>query len=182
MMNAMNNEIHILIDNEKCTGCGRCAADCQRKDLEIKNKKAVCLNKNCFMCGHCLAVCPENAVKLNGLDDEIWEMPDGPVFLDEKSLKSHLKFRRSIRRYKSIPVEKEKLDKIIEAGRLTPTASNLQNVRYIIIQKEIDAIEDAVINQYRESSGDQSVKFPSTYNPDRLKRAFSFSKSLSLLA
>jgi nitroreductase len=131
----------------------------------------------CLKCGHCLAICPQNAIKLTGLDDEISEVPGDSVFLEEKSLIRHLRFRRSIRHYENIPVEKEKLNKIIEAGRLTPTASNSQNVRYIMIQNEIGAIEEAVINQYKETSGDLSVKLPNTYNPDRLKRGFLFHKA-----
>ena len=170
----MNDKIQVLIDNEKCTGCGLCVADCLRKDLEIQNKKAVPLNKSCFMCGHCLAICPAKAVKLEGLDDEIRELPAGPVFLDEKSLKTHLKFRRSVRHFKDVPVEKEKIEKIIEAGRLTPTASNLQNVRYIIVQYKINEIEDAVLLQYRNPVG-FTVTY--TYSADRLKRGFLFHKA-----
>jgi nitroreductase/NAD-dependent dihydropyrimidine dehydrogenase PreA subunit len=170
----MNDEIQILIDNEKCDGCGRCLADCQRQVLEMENGKAVVLKPDCLKCGHCLAVCPKNAIKFPALNDEILELPGKPIFLDEKALLKHLKFRRSIRHYKNIPIEKEKLDKIIEAGRLTPTASNSQNVRYIIIQNEIAAIEDAVLNQYRESGSDQSVNLLNNYDPDRLKRGFLF--------
>ena len=177
----MNDEIKILIDNEKCNGCGRCLADCQRHVLEIQNKKAVIIKESCLKCGHCLAVCPQNAIKITALDDEIWEVPGESVFLDEESLKRHLKFRRSIRHYKNIPVEKDKLDKIIEAGRLTPTAGNSQNVRYIILQKEIDTIEDAVISQYKESSGGQSIKLPNAYDPDRLKRGFLFHKAPAVI-
>ena len=37
-----------------------------------------------------------------------------------------LKTRRSVRKYKDIPVEKEKIDQIIEAGLLAPSARNTQ--------------------------------------------------------
>jgi nitroreductase len=42
--------------------------------------------------------------------------------------------RRSIRAYKADPVEKEKLDKILEAADLAPTACNLQPFRVIAIE------------------------------------------------
>ena len=183
----MSNEIKFSINNEKCTGCGLCVNDCQRQVLEIQNNKAVTVNTNCFKCGHCLAICPENAVKMSGCDDEIWEIKGKKFFLDEKSLLTHLKVRRSIRQFEKTPVEKEKIDKIIEAGRLTPTASNLQNVRYIVVQKEIETIEDAVIAQYKPETELQQtgasvpsghfVALPNTYNPDRLKRGFLFQKA-----
>jgi nitroreductase/NAD-dependent dihydropyrimidine dehydrogenase PreA subunit len=177
----MNDEIQITIDVEKCNGCGLCLADCQRRVLEIQNNKAVVIKSQCLKCGHCLAVCPQNAIRLTALDDEIWEMPGGQVFLDEKSLIRHLKFRRSVRHYKNIPVEKVKLSRIIEAGRLTPTASNLQNVRYIIMENDIDAIEDAVLNQYKDPNIDQSVKLPANYDFNRLKRGFLFHRAPAVI-
>ena len=174
----MEKEFSVSIDSEKCTGCGLCVSDCQRRDLKIENNKAVPLNTACFLCGHCVAICPENAVKLNGLDDKIWEIPAGPVFLDEKSLMNHLRFRRSIRHYKNTPVEKDKLEKIIEAGRITPSASNTQNVRYMVIQNEINEIEDTVIAQYKNQAGLSSTySFP----PDRYKRGFLFHNATAIV-
>ena len=41
--------------------------------------------------------------------------------------------RRSIREYMEKPVEKEKLDRILEAGRLAPTARNQQDWRILIV-------------------------------------------------
>ena len=177
----MSKEIRFLVDGEKCTGCGDCVADCMRRVLVIQNKKAVVTGSNCFGCGHCLAICKENAVKASGCDDEIWEAEGKPVFLDEVELMTHLKFRRSIRKYEDTPVEKEKIDKIIEAGRLTPTASNLQNVRYIVVQKGIDALEDEVMTQYKLKNetpvSEYHAKLPPHFNQDRLKRGFLFHKA-----
>ena len=41
--------------------------------------------------------------------------------------------RYSVRAYKSTPVEDEKLEKVLEAARLAPTASNRQPFRLIVI-------------------------------------------------
>lgn len=43
--------------------------------------------------------------------------------------------RRSIRRFKSTPVEWQQLERILEAGRLAPSAKNRQEWRFIVIQK-----------------------------------------------
>ncbi|MEM3437764.1 MAG: nitroreductase family protein [Nitrososphaerales archaeon] len=45
-----------------------------------------------------------------------------------------IKLRRSIRRYKPKEVEKEKLIRIIEAGRLAPSATNSQPWHFIIVK------------------------------------------------
>ncbi|MBN1837158.1 MAG: nitroreductase family protein [Spirochaetales bacterium] len=44
--------------------------------------------------------------------------------------------RRSIVRFKPAPVEKSKLDSVLEAGRLAPSAKNRQEWRFVVIQKE----------------------------------------------
>ncbi|MHA1410485.1 MAG: nitroreductase family protein [Candidatus Odinarchaeia archaeon] len=44
--------------------------------------------------------------------------------------------RKSIRKYKSDPVEDEKLLKILEAGRIAPSARNLQNWKFIIVKNK----------------------------------------------
>ncbi len=42
--------------------------------------------------------------------------------------------RRSVRKYTEQPVEKEKLDLVLEAARLSPSASNRQDWKFIVIQ------------------------------------------------
>lgn len=44
-----------------------------------------------------------------------------------------IKIRRSIRSYQDKPVEKEKLDKLLEAARLAPSAKNRQEWRFIVV-------------------------------------------------
>jgi nitroreductase len=41
--------------------------------------------------------------------------------------------RRSIRKYKNIPIEREKLDKILEAGIWAPSARNTQPWQFIVV-------------------------------------------------
>ena len=51
--------------------------------------------------------------------------------------------RRSTRNYKDNPVEKEKLEKIIESGRYAPSGSNSQSNHIFVIQNK-EVIEDLV--------------------------------------
>lgn len=46
------------------------------------------------------------------------------------------KKRYSVREYDSRPVEKEKIDKILEAAHVAPTAANLQPVKLIVVQEK----------------------------------------------
>jgi len=47
-----------------------------------------------------------------------------------------LRTRRSIRKYKDKPVEKDKIDRILEAVRLAPSAKNIQPWHFLVIRDE----------------------------------------------
>ena len=47
-----------------------------------------------------------------------------------------LKERYSVRDFKSNPVEKEKIEKILEAARVAPTAKNMQPQRIFVLESE----------------------------------------------
>ena len=182
----MEQEINVVVDHEKCTGCGICLTDCLRRVFEIQDGKSVVTHSNCLKCGHCLALCPANAVTLTGYNDEIFEAAGTSVFLNEKDLMTHLRFRRSVRHYKDTPVEKEKLEKIIEAGRITPTASNSQNVRYIVLQNEREALEDEVLAMYKtqidlSETLAARIKIPVEVFLKGVKRGFLFHKAPAVI-
>jgi nitroreductase len=45
-----------------------------------------------------------------------------------------IRCRRSIRAFKSKPVEEEKLQRILEAGRLSPSARNIQDRKFVVVR------------------------------------------------
>ena len=47
-----------------------------------------------------------------------------------------IKKRRSIRKYLPRKVENDKLDRVLEAGRLAPSAKNLQEWRFVVVRDE----------------------------------------------
>ncbi|MBN1892004.1 MAG: nitroreductase family protein, partial [Clostridiales bacterium] len=46
------------------------------------------------------------------------------------------KRRHSVRKYKDVAVEPEKVDMILEAGRIAPTAANRQPIRIYAVQSK----------------------------------------------
>jgi len=44
--------------------------------------------------------------------------------------------RRSIRAFKKRPVEEEKLARVLEAGRLAPSANNMQEWKFVVVRDE----------------------------------------------
>ena len=53
--------------------------------------------------------------------------------IDGKELLELINRRQSDRKYSDKPVEQEKLDRIIEAGRMAPSASNSQPWKFIVV-------------------------------------------------
>lgn len=149
----------IVIDKEKCIGCGLCVKDCQASDIKLEDKKAVPLNKTCLKCGHCVAVCPQNAVELSDYDSsEIIDYNEGTFGNNPENILNSIKFRRSIRHFKDTPVERDKLEKIIEAGRFTPSGGNRQPLSFVVVQDRIEQLTELTLNALNDIA--------CTYEPD----------------
>ncbi|MDO4976099.1 MAG: nitroreductase family protein [Eubacteriales bacterium] len=138
----------LTIDQSKCIGCGQCVKDCFGFHIVMEEKKAVELPGNCMACGHCVAVCPSNAISLDGHDmTKVIEKDAVESKMDADAYLNHLKLRRSIRQFKKEEVSKEDLEKIIEAGRYSPTGGNMQNVQYIVIKDQIQTVKDQIMEE-----------------------------------
>ena len=56
--------------------------------------------------------------------------------------------RRSIRKYTGAPVPEEKITKVLEAGRLAPSARNLQSRMFVVVKGTIlEKLTEACCNQ-----------------------------------
>ena len=114
----------IRVNTETCIGCGMCEKDCLASAIRVEDGKAK-VKMKCMECGHCVAVCPVGAVTMDGAYDMADVMPyDAETFkVPAENFLNFLKFRRSTRQYQPKAVEQEKLERVVEAGRYTPTAS-----------------------------------------------------------
>lgn len=128
----------VIVDLEKCIGCGTCKADCPAANIAVKDGKAV-HGKWCLECGHCTAVCAQRAAVFTGGYDpaEIIEYDDPKKFaIEPERLLNFVKFRRSIRQYTEEPVSDADIAKILEMGRYTQTGANMQLLRYIVLTRD----------------------------------------------
>ncbi len=131
-MNPRN--VTIVVDQDKCTGCGFCLEVCPSDTLSIIDGIAVITGENSLSCGHCMAVCPVNAIRVNALDNE---MASFETFsLDKKWMKFGdfpredlarlIASRRSCRNFKNNPVEPEVLRDLIKMAIFAPSGTNSQ--------------------------------------------------------
>lgn len=134
----------IKIDKDACIGCGRCIHDCIAWNISLLDGKAS-PKKECFLCGHCVAICPADAVSIPEYDMADVEDYDKEDFsLDPKTVLHSIKFRRSVRDYKNIPIEQEKLEQLLQAGRYTATAKNNQDCHFVFVQRELETLKRSV--------------------------------------
>jgi len=56
----------VIIDQDKCKGCGFCTEACAAAALEVVDKKCRMVQDLpfCMSCGDCVAICSEDAVEL----------------------------------------------------------------------------------------------------------------------
>lgn len=160
----------IQIDPAHCVGCGLCVNDCFPGALTLNhNKAALTTPENCIGCGHCIAICPQNAVKDNTLPMD--DLEPLTVHFDSDALLGLMRSRRSCRHYRQQPVEKQKINTLISAARACPTAKNLQDTRYILVQDAIPRLLDASLSALGRIGLTQKA---SAADPGELRRAENF--------
>lgn len=131
------------VNKEKCVACKQCINDCPVNDIFLENNKAHIKNEACIKCAHCVAICPTKAISTDDYNmDDVTEYNKEGFSVDADNLLNFIKFRRSVRNFKNKTIEKEKIEKIIEAGRFTQTATNSQDVSYTVVTNKIDELKE----------------------------------------
>ena len=187
------------VDNEKCIGCGLCIEDCFVKDITLIKDKAFIKNEDCIKCGHCIAICPVTAVSTDEYDmNEVTEYTKETFDVKSDNLLNFIKFSRTIRKFKDKEIEEEKLLKIIQAGRYTPTGANVQNVSYVIVHDKIQELRELVLESLNDlaekiqknSTDKKKLKYARIWkmmykvfkrNPNKQDSLFFFSKNIIII-
>lgn len=137
-----NENGHITIDHELCNGCGLCVDVCKDFSLKIENEKAVVSDTpffGCFACGQCMAICPMDAIMVKGRylsKDDLYPVPKKEDTASYEQLLKTLQRRRSIRDFKEKPVEKEIIEKIIDAVKTAPMGLPPSDVNILVFENK----------------------------------------------
>ena len=96
--------------------------DCPAGKLKLDEKKAV-YTPECIQCGHCVAVCPQAAVSIPEYDmGDVEEFDKENVCCRSGTFPACGEVPAQCALIQREAVEREKLERILQAGRYTPTA------------------------------------------------------------
>ncbi len=128
------------IVEDKCTGCGLCAELCIV--YEKQNGRVTPVRTEiCSQCGQCGATCPAGAIEGTSNETKRITKAQWKTLPSPESLQFLFRSRRSVRRYKPESLKQTDLEKILEAGRYTPTGVNRQGIHYTVVN-DPDKIEE----------------------------------------
>jgi len=128
----------IIIDPDKCDGCGLCVTVCGDNSIMLKDGKAVAGDNpvfGCIGCGHCMAVCPVDAISVTGRTlspADMFPLPTAGDAAGYRQLLSLLQRRRSMRKFRRKQVEPEVIEKILDAARTSPMGLPPSDVNVLV--------------------------------------------------
>lgn len=64
----------LLIDLEKCTGCGACVVSCPNNAIEMMEGRMVTDQEKCIVCGECTTFCLSNIREITGKEYTVREL------------------------------------------------------------------------------------------------------------
>lgn len=160
----------VVIDQERCIGCEACKEDCPGRAIKMEEGKAVYF-RSCIMCGHCVAVCPEKAVSIPEYDmEDVEEYQKESFTIEPENYLHAVKFRRSIRNFKDQKFEMDVVENILNAGRYSATAKNLQGTTFVFVQEKLEEFKElfwkevpGVIETLQERLPDYAKAFQAFY-------------------
>ena len=132
---------HLIIDEDKCTGCGLCKSLCIRDNIEMVNDKAVDVEGNCFDCGQCSCACPTGAISIkrySNQPDKVENYDADTIPVSYEDMLQFYKQRRTCRWFKNEKITRDVFEKLIEAAYYSPNRQNIQDVEFVVVDEKID--------------------------------------------
>ncbi len=157
----------VIVDVEKCTGCGNCVQACPCACLEVVGKKVrVIEDVACMSCSACVAHCEKDAISIRGFynveegiyktmlihpDDGYPRIPEVEGIEGLTPVEETIYKRRSNRIFSSKPLPDQLVRRVIEAGRFAPSHGNNEPWSFIVIndRAEMDKIAGMIDPFYR---------------------------------
>lgn len=129
------------VNRELCIKDYICIEQCPSRIISVDYDTglpmiSVELEKYCLKCSHCMIYCPTGACSLKTFKGNTLKSINTKLLPTQDQSEIFLKSRRSVRQFKNEVVEHDKILKILEIAKYSPSASNRREIRWIIIEKQ----------------------------------------------
>jgi len=127
-----------IVDQEKCTLCGKCAEFCQFNAMFVGKTKVMIFNEMCHSCGGCAIVCPEKAItEVERPIGNVHESDVGNIHLVYGELKIGEPIATTIIHAVKTHISKDELN-ILDAppGTACPVLETMKESDYLILVTE----------------------------------------------
>jgi nitroreductase/ferredoxin len=158
------DKMFFYIDPEKCNRDGICVEACGRRLIKMEEADLVPTliadaEELCVNCGHCVAVCPSGALSHHTMKPEDCPQIRKELIIDLEEAEQFLRSRRSIRNYRDKPVERDKLNKLIQVSGYAPSAHNARPVHFLVIEDkaEVRRLSGLVVDWMRMTIKEDSA-------------------------
>lgn len=167
--------LNFHVQEDRCTHCGQCVADCPTQIIEMDGKKLPFVSSekepNCLECQHCLAICPTAAISVFGLnpDDSLPVAPDLWPRLDQMT--SLLRGRRSVRHYRDENVDAQLIDRLLATVANSPTGVNFRSLTFTVVddKNQLRVLREKLMKALMKASAEHRIPERFSY----LERAIS---------
>jgi nitroreductase/ferredoxin len=137
------DEMFFHVDPEKCKRDRVCVEVCGLRLIEMKEGDTVPTfmangEELCVNCGHCVAVCPTGALSHHRMGPEDSPRIREELHINLEQAEQFLRSIRSIRNYNDKPVERDKLNKLIQVSSYAPSARNARPVHFLVIEDKAE--------------------------------------------
>lgn len=154
----------ITIDESKCKRCGFCARACPVGIVALGEGFPTTgfpttiekIEKGCITCGHCVAACPAGALTHCRMKPEECPSLEPGWRLTPSQVGQLIKGRRSVRSFRTEPIEPEVIADLLDIVRYAPSGMNSQTVSWKVIldEQEVQFLSLAVIEWLRTLGND----------------------------
>lgn len=146
---------------DSCIQCGICAEICPACIINFDDGGKPYVQETqegtCIRCGQCVSFCPESCCNLDLQLGEEKIPVKTDILPTTESAEVFLRSRRSIRRFKETPPDRETVRRIIDTTRYAPSASNKQPVRWVVTngREKTTELAELTAGFFERSAGDE---------------------------